>query len=199
MKTLLSTIFTILFLVSCQDTANVTDSLVNPKDNSISKDPELHYNIILPPKAPEWQDSIFTVSKEINGNLGGFIYLNKYYIAANGDSVVINARLLIPTFAFQGTETITIRVDDKYASLHFTPSMAFAKNLKLYNSFSAIDLNGFEKKSLDFVYVTDDGSIELLKKKSIQIFPKWGLIQVNSVELPHFSRFGWVRMHVSGN
>ena len=199
MRSLLTTIFTLLLLFGCQESSNITDPLESPNLQTFNKDPEAGYELFaLPPKAPEWQDSIFTVSKEIDGDIGGFIYLDKYYIAANGDKIDIEARLTIPTFAFQGTKTITITVDDDYAALQCSPSMTFTKNLKLYTYFSGLDLNGVRTKNLDFVYIADDGSIETLKKKGVKIFPKWGILQVNSVEIPHFSRFGWIRKQASG-
>ena len=194
MKYLLTTIFTIVLLLGCQESSNVTDPLENSTNYTFNKDPEANYDlIILPPKAPEWEDSTFTVSKEIDGNIGGFIYLNKYYVDENGNQIDIEARLTIPTFAFPGVKTITITVDDDYAALHFSPAMNFTKNLKLYTYFSGIELNMGNHKNLDFVYIAEDGSIETLKKRGVQIFPKWGILQINSVELPHFSRFGWIR------
>jgi hypothetical protein len=199
MRYILTLIFTILLLLGCQESSNIVEPLDSPTSRSIKKDLESGYELFaLPPKAPEWQDSIFTVSKVIDGNNGGFIYLNKYYIDVNGNKIDIEARLTIPTFAFQGTKTITITVDDDYAALQFSPSMSFTKNLKLYTYFSGIDLNGVITKNLDFVYIADDGSIEILKKKGVKIFPRWGILQVNSVELPHFSRFGWIRNSSSG-
>jgi hypothetical protein len=198
-KYLLTTFFTILFLFGCQESSNIIEPNEGPTLQSFNKDPETGYELFsLPPKAPEWQDSIFTVSKEIDGNIGGFIYLNKYYIDANGNKIDIEARLTIPTFAFQGTKKITITVDDDYAALQFSPAMTFTKNLKLYTYFSGLDLNSTNPKNLDFVYIADDESIEILKKKGVKIFPKWGILQVNCVELPHFSRFGWIRKSTSG-
>ncbi|MBT8378913.1 MAG: hypothetical protein KJN64_06770 [Ignavibacteria bacterium] len=199
MKSIL-TLITITFLFfGCQESSNITDPLENTTKTTFNKYPEANYDLILlPTKAPEWQDSSFTVSKEINGDFGGFIYLNKYYIDASGNQIDIEARLTIPAHAFQGTKTITITVDDNFAALRFSPSMTFTKNLKLYTYFSGLHLNGIKQKSLDFVYIANGGSIELLKKKGVKIFPKWGILQVNSAELPHFSRFGWVRKQASG-
>lgn len=200
MRYLLISIFMIFILLACQESSNITEPLEGITSQTLTKDSESCNELItLPPKAPEWQDSIFSVSKEIDGAIGGFIYLNKYYIDANGNKIDIKARLTIPTFAFQGIEIITITVDNDYAALHFSPAITFTKNLKLYTYFSGINLNGTDIKNLDFVYMADDGSIEILKKKGIKIFPKWGILQVNSVELPHFSRFGWIRKNVSGN
>jgi hypothetical protein len=138
-------------------------------------------------------DSVFTLSKEIDGSVGGRMIMDKYYISEDGDSIVIKADLRIPAGAFQGTEIITMTVDDEYASVHFYPSMVFDDTLKLFQSFEGLNLENFPTGTIDFVFMDDNGSIELIKKNGLQIVVPQGIARVQNAKLVHFSRYGWVR------
>jgi hypothetical protein len=152
------------------------------------------YELIpLPNKSPLWMDSVFTMSKEIDGTIGGRMIMNKYYIAEDGDSVIIKADLRIPAGAFQGTETITMTVDDEHAAIHFYPEMVFEDTLKLFHSFEGLNLENLPTGTIDFVFIRDDGSIELIKKNGIQIVVPQGILRVQNAKLLHFSRYGWIR------
>ena len=200
MKTILTVLMAaIVFLFGC-DTSN--DLTVNPaEDNSNtqvsdSKDYEL---IPLPKKSALWMDSVFTISQLIDGSVGGRIIMANYYISETGDSVEFEVDLRIPAGAFQGSETITITVDSDSAAVHFYPEMVFAEELRLFQSFEGLNLENMQTGTIDFVYVRDDGSIELIKKNGTQIVVPQGIVRVQNAKLLHFSRYGWVRKHTNGN
>jgi hypothetical protein len=105
----------------------------------------------------------------------------------------MKADLRIPKGAFQGTEIITMTVNDEYAAIHFYPEMVFFKNLKFFQSFEGLDLENYQTGKLDFVFITDDGTLELIKKNGVQVVFPQGIVRVQNAKLPHFSRYGWIR------
>ena len=200
MKTILTVLMAaIVFLFGC-DTS--TDLTVNPaEDNSNTQvSDSMDYELIpLPKKSALWMDSVFTISQLIDGSVGGRIIMANYYISEMGDSVEFEVDLRIPAGAFQGSETITITVDSDSAAVHFYPEMVFAEELRLFQSFEGLNLENMQTGTIDFVYMCDDGSIELIKKNGVQIVVPQGIVRVQNAKLLHFSRYGWVRKHTNGN
>lgn len=194
MKTFLAILLiTLALLIGCD---NSPDLSVNYSGNtpqaSLSKITE--YELIpLPIKSPLWMDSVFTMSKVINGAVGGRMILEKYYIAEGGDSVIMGVDLRIPAGAFQGTKTITMVLDDEYTAFHFYPQMAFDDTLRLFQYFEGLHLEEYQTGTFDFVYLADDGSVELVKKNGLQVVKPQGIVRVQNAKLVHFSRYGWVR------
>lgn len=187
----------VVFILGCEDTSNIIDPINTSASANYNKITDFDYELIpLPPKSPLWIDSIFTISQTIDGNVGGRIIMEKYYIAANGDSIAIFADLLIPAGAFTGTENISITVDSEYAAIHFFPSMVFMDTLRLFQSFRGLDLSNYSNATLDFVFIDDEGNIELIKKNGCQVNVPQGFVRVQNAKILHFSRYGWVRKTV---
>ena len=194
MKTILATlIITLVLLLGCDTTSDF--SLNNPENDfsKLSICVPLFEKIPLPNKSALWQDSVFTMSQAIDGSVGGRMNMEKYYISDLGDSVIISADLKIPPGAFKGTETITITLDNNYAAFHFYPAMTFMDTLKLLQSFEGLHLENYPTGTFDFVFISDDGSIELIKKNVVQVVVPQGIVRVQNAKLLHFSRYGWIR------
>ncbi|MCW8806036.1 MAG: hypothetical protein OQK56_06200 [Ignavibacteriaceae bacterium] len=198
MKTILAILMVTLILLLGCDTS--PDLLVNNLENDFSK-PSISLKqsvqIPLPNKSPLWADSIFTMSQVIDGSVGGRMIMQKYYISDAGDSIIIKSDLRIPEGAFQGTETITMIVDDEFASIHFYPKMVFDDTLRLFQSFEGLNLENYPTGTLDFVFIDDSGAIELIKKNGVQVVVPQGIIRVQNAKLAHFSKYGWVRKPVT--
>ena len=190
-----SIVFLILIIIACEETSNLTDPPLNTTSERLNKcSTGINYELIpLPEKSNLWEDSIFTVSQEIDGSVGGRIILDKYYIDEDGDSVLMKADLRIPAGSFKGNKTITLIVDKNYAQVHFYPSMVFDDTLKLFQSFEGLHLENYQTGVLDFVFIKDDGSIELVKKNGVQVIVPTGIVRVMNAKLIHFSRYGWIR------
>ena len=197
MKNILTILLvTLVLLIGC-DTA--PDFSVNNSENNLqaSLSKITDYELIpLPNKSLLWMDSVFTISEVVDGLVGGRMIMEKYYIAEDGDSVLIKADLRIPEGAFQGTETITMTVDDEYAAIHFYPEMAFDETLNFFQSFEGLHLENYPTGTLDFVFIADDGSVELIKKNGVQVVVPQGIVRVQNAKLLHFSRYGWIRKPV---
>ena len=193
MKIITIILLGIIFLAGCD---NSPDEIVNASViNSQITDLEISENDLLPlPKRSAlWMDSLFTMSSEIDGTVGGRMILEKYYISEDGDSISIKADLTIPEGAYQGVITITMTVDDHVAFVHFYPEMVFEKELKFSQSFKGLNLENYESGKIDFCYLAPDGTIELIKKDGVEIKIKDGQVKVSKAKLPHFSRYGWIR------
>ena len=192
----------LISLVGCTDNS---ESLLDPnvdnytleKSTSFSHTPDSYmsdYELIpLPPKAFEWQDSVFSVSQTVNGTLGGTILLDKFYVSSEGQIISILATLVIPPGAFEGNKTITATIDDEYAAVHFFPSMTFERPLKLTQSFSGLDLTDFSTGTIDFVFIDDNGTVETISKNGIQVILPQGLVRVLNAKISHFSRYAFSR------
>jgi hypothetical protein len=194
MKNILIIFFFIpVFFLGCDTTSDLS---VDPADiNSITQTTDsMDYELIsLPRKSALWMDSVFTFSQLIDGSIGGRMIFEDYYISEEGDTVAFKIDLKIPAGAFQGSETITITVDSDSAIVHFYPEMVFAETLQLFQSFEGLHLENLQTGTIDFVFIRDDGSIELIKKNGTQVVIPQGIVRVQNAKLVHFSRYGWIR------
>jgi hypothetical protein len=182
-------VISLVVLIGCD---NSTDLSVNNPELSLYRIPNSEL-IPLPNKSPLWIDSVFTMSKAIDGTVGGRMILEKYYIANDGDSISIEADLSIPAGAFQGTKNITMIVDDNYATVHFYPEMIFDDTLRLFQRFKGLHLENYVTGTFDFVFIRDDGTTELIKNNGLQVVVPQGIVRVQNAKLVHFSRYGWIR------
>jgi len=197
-RTLLTLLLAVIFITGCETPSDLLIDPVNTSENSINEiiiEGGIYtYKFMpLPPKSPLWQDSVLTMSQAIDGETGGQLIMEKYYISLDGDSIQIWADLRVPPGAFQGTKTITITVDDEFAALHFYPKMAFQDTLKLTRGFKGLDLTNCTNGNVDFIFIDDDGTIEIIKKNGLQVIKPQGIVRVYNAKLLHFSRYGWVR------
>jgi hypothetical protein len=190
MKTVISILlFSFFWILGCDSSPDLS---VNSEENN-STGSKTFEKIKLPSPSNLWKDSLITMSQTIDGSVGGRLILDKYYMSENGDSILVKVDLRIPADAFQGTKTITITVDQTDAAVHFYPAMVFADTLRLFQSFEGLNLDGYSTGTIDFVYIRDDGTAELLKKNGTQIILPQGIMRVQNAKLNHFSRYGWVR------
>ncbi len=190
MKTVISILlFSFFWILGCDSSPNLS---VNSTENN-STGTTTFEKIKLPSPSALWKDSLITMSQTIDGSVGGRLILDKYYMSDNGDSIMVKVDLRIPAGAFQGIKIITITVDQTDAAVHFYPAMVFDNTLRLFQSFEGLNLDGYATGTIDFVYIRDDGSMELIKKNGTQIILPQGIMRVQNAKLNHFSRYGWVR------
>jgi hypothetical protein len=174
-------LFTLIFF-SCQ---NAENSVVSANDNpeAISSQTDNSVNIL-------------TISKEIDGQIGGQIPFSSTIINSQGNPVLVDIVLTFDSGSFVGKKTITIYPDVNKGFVQFTPKMTFLKPVKLDLSFTGVNLKnlGFNSNStVDFVYMDDNGGFEYILKNECKI--KWVTqkLYVKKALLPHFSRYGFVR------
>lgn len=178
-------------LISCE---SYEDSIISTDLTKISSDSSLlQYDFAT--KILDLDDVVHAI-KEIDGTSGGSINLDTTFIDPEGNIISIQAALTIEPNSFTGTKNITIIPDPSSGTISFFPSTAFNTPVKLNLKFSGINLSrlGFdEDDDVDFVYMADDGSIQLIEKDECKI--NWGRqeLKVKKAYLPHFSRYGFIR------
>lgn len=119
------------------------------------------------------------VEKSINGDKGGIITFRL-------------GILLIPKGAFEGTKTLTISNDNKFAAVDFGPSMQFNKPLQFTIHYTDLNLSGIDPDKVDFGYM-DGNKFEPAVYQSLRVDVKKGSLTVIGAEIHHFSRYGFTR------
>ena len=190
MKYLISlAVLVTLLLIGC------ADKPISP----IESDDQSYQMIKLPPKAGLSIENTFSVTKRIDGKKGGKITLKKSYNAPDGHKVKIHVELKIKKKSFTGHEDITMTIDDEFAAICFYPHMVFNKAVELKAKFEGIDLEnlGLTGGEYDFVYIAEDGEIELVEHDRIDVDEHKGKIKFHGrkghAKLLHFSRYCFIK------
>ena len=174
-----------LFLIGCSEET----SLNSPVENLSKNKPNY---ISLPSVKGVQVNSDWIVSKKINGAKGGSL---SNYISYRGGifgTVTIDAEILFENGSYPGNETITMELSDQNTSVQFGPSMSFNRTV-LYNvTYTGLDLTGINPSTVKFVYIADDGSLEVAACDAIIVDASKGKLQVVNAVIPHFSRYGFV-------
>jgi hypothetical protein len=136
-------------------------------------------------------------SKLVDGSQGAFIFMNESVLSSEGRVVNISAQIGIPAGAFTGSQEISMEVDVDNGCVYFLPHMNFVLPCDFNYSLQNMNLSniGFSEndKKADFVYFGETGEIEHVKNKGVGIIFKKGNLQVKNAQLPHFSRYGFIR------
>ena len=186
-KLLTLTIFSFLLLFGCNEESNVSSPIQE------SNGP---YQLIkLPPKAGLNVETTFSVTETIDGEDGGELKIKESYVATNGETVKIDAKLKIKKNSFTGIVDITMTVDDEFAAVSFTPPMVFSIPAELDLKFEGIDLAKLNSITGDyeFVYISDAWDIEQVDYNNMNVDESKGKIWVKKADINHFSRYGWIR------
>ncbi|MHA2101404.1 MAG: hypothetical protein ACW99A_22330 [Candidatus Kariarchaeaceae archaeon] len=139
----------------------------------------------------------FSVSKLINGAIGGDFVFDTTYINCEGREIEVYARLKFDPGAFAGTREITMSPNAEDLSIRLFPHMMFNDNtVKLDYQIWGLDLEAMgytQNIHVDFVYYSPNGDIELIQNNSSNVHTNLQYISLNGGKLNHFSRYGWVR------
>lgn len=146
----------------------------------------------------DWLDllRVFNAEKVIDGAIGGEIVLDTNYINEQGYTVSISASLLLPPNSFSGIKNISMSPDPITGSIKFSPAMTFDIPVQLNLNFTGINLSSlgfYANSTVDFVFMSADGTTEIILKDECKI--KWSQqkIYVKKAKITHFSRYVFVR------
>jgi hypothetical protein len=196
-----SILVTILFLIfaGCENTTNL--SPVGP--DSVS----LHSDAIITDSTSTINVPVMEYTILVNGQNGGTYNFNPSYFDGT-DSITASISLTFPSDknelpAFEGTKIFKVIVDMEKAAMQFidvgSPDghITFDNKVKLSAKFDGVNpsiLGLIPNLKVDFVYIADDGSIELIKNNGV-VYKNNGShhssVSVNNAELIHFSRYCW--------
>ena len=135
----------------------------------------------------------FTVSKEINGSQGGYLFTGNQFISENGTKGSIYAACFFPSGAFSGTQLITMTVDDQTLTGTFSPHMEFDKPVIFSVLFTGLNLTGSTQSQFRFAYYSEDGKRYEISSSFIYFDKEKGVLGILNAQLPHFSRYGFIR------
>ncbi|MBU1677380.1 MAG: hypothetical protein KKD86_00765 [Bacteroidetes bacterium] len=132
--------------------------------------------------------SVYTVSEEIDGVVGGEIKFS----FSGGD---ITGILKVPAGAYSSVEYITISIPNQeaVAVVDFGPSpFSFYKALDFDITYKNAELNPGDENKLKFVYIDGENQVAVEYHKIISNTTS-GLLGIKRAQLEHFSRYGFVR------
>ncbi|NWF89303.1 MAG: hypothetical protein HXY50_07535 [Ignavibacteriaceae bacterium] len=134
-----------------------------------------------------------TITKEINGEEGGILFVGDFFSAQNGQPGAIFASCVFPRGAFKGTKTITMTVDDSTLTGTFSPHMEFDKPVLFSVLFTGLNLSKYDQSQISFVYFDENGTKNVIKSWFIHFNKLKGVLGILNAQLPHFSRYGFIR------
>jgi len=164
----------------------MSDNLVNPVPQS-SSDQNLQW-IQNQNNLPKTETELM-VSKSINGNQGGKIFINEKL----GD-ILISGSLSILPGAYPGMQNISITFSDLYFYQVYTPTPYYFRiPLVLNLVYKNVDLTGIDPKSVGFYYLGEDNKLYKAKYEAIEVDVINRTLGIVNAEIPHFSRWGWAK------
>ena len=143
-------------------------------------------------KLPASEIPNLKVSKVIDGDRGGEIEFDYEYQTLKGNTITISAELEFDKGAFDGVKEISMIFNNENATISFHPHIVFDKEVEFEVEYSGLDLTGYNPDSIDFLFQNYDGTTENVEYDEIEINVSAGTIEVEEVELEHFSRYGFV-------
>lgn len=199
MKSILSlALIGFLIFSGCENFQDPNLSSSHLKKGSVNsngqvQDPGKFDIIPLPEKSPIYLDSLFSVTKIINGLLGGVITLDETYISKEGKLVTILVEMVFPPLSFSGQREITIAIDDSLAIMHCGPSMNFNRQILVQQTFTGLELSKYNPDDIDYAYINENGTYSVVPYDFRIVNKELGIVTVVNAKLNHFSRYGWVR------
>ncbi|MBT8386921.1 MAG: hypothetical protein KJO12_05870 [Ignavibacteria bacterium] len=170
-------LISVLFFFGCND--NIDNTIVSTQANMEKEIGSGYY-----------------VSELVDGEIGGWVTINDYYINTQGEQITLYLRLRFLPGSFQGTQNIEMVLNPEDASIQFYPEMTFARDVRMDLWYQGIDLQAMgytTSGAVDFVYFDENGNIELIENSKSTADLRKNKIQVLNAKLTHFSRYGWIR------
>ena len=138
-------------------------------------------------------NTLFSVSKVIDGAVGGYLNIGDQYATQSGKKGSIYAACIFPAGSFSGSTTITMTVDNKKLTGTFSPGMSFNKPVSFSVLFSGVDLSKYTLSMFKFVYYDKNNVRYEIPSTYIYFDKVKGVLGILNAQLPHFSRYGFVR------
>ena len=186
MKYLLTlSLASLLFFIGCDQGSDLT----SPVDDIKSENANW---ISLPTIEGMHIERSFTVSKRINGNLGGSLSMYESYSGGPFGTVTIDAELVFEKGAYPGTKKISMTNDNDGCVATFGPSLQFNDIVTYTVTYTGIDLSNIDPNNVKFAYIASNGDLQYAQHEGITVNVSTGTIQVINALIPHFSRYGFV-------
>ena len=188
----LLTVLTFLVMIGCAEDTNLVSPFadVSLEETDLSKVTW----ISLPPSADVERggDKQLKTKEKINGKNGGKLSLEESY-GGRRDKITITASLEFPEGAFEGERDIAMVLEDQYGTVSFSPSGSFLLPANYDLKIEGINLKDVEENKVMFVYLAQNGSIEVVECSELIVDKRNEILEVRGAQIPHFSRFGFVK------
>ena len=175
-----------LFVIGCSEESSV----FAPNNNVNTNEPNW---IALPQAEGLGVNATYTVSKVIDGSKGGMITYGDLMQAQSGNTKQVYAACYFPAGAFSGTKTITMTLDTKKCIGTFSPAMTFNKPVSFSALYSGVNLSNYNVSELAFVYFGTNNVMTIITSSYLYINKDKGVLGILNAQLPHFSRYGFIR------
>jgi hypothetical protein len=179
-----------IIFFGCSDNSDNTDISAPTSINNLTKDQSFTSD-----QEIESTSHILSITKLIDGEVGGELSIDTIYINYQGRQIDVFANLKIKKSAFQGLTLITMMLNPEAAKVKFFPDLIFTNDVKLSVTYTGIDLEalGYTTSGhYDFVYFGKGGVETTLNDESKVDMDKQE-IKVKNAKLEHFSRYGWLK------
>jgi hypothetical protein len=193
-------LLSIFFVIGCNEENSVLEPQSDVNDAALYKgrpildsklydDADLDFKLLYDGVTKTF--SILSKNFTVDGKVGDEIFISESVLKSTG-FVSMTAKLTIPERAFKGKLTFDIIFDFDNYSVELYPSpFTFDKPVILDLTFTGVDFTNLDADNLVFDYL--DGASESLKYSDVIINQDWKILSIKGVEIPHFSRYGWVR------
>ncbi len=174
-----------LFVIGCSEQSSV----LAPLNNVDTNEPNW---IVSFSSSDLAVNTVHSASVLIDGAKGGDVQIRKSVPGGPFGKIQIDSRLHIHAGSFAGKLTISTYVDDTNFLTTFGPSYVFNRPLEYTLMLQGLNLSGVNPANVRFVYQAADGTIHQCQYSSIDVDLTKGKLKVNSAQIPHFSRYGFV-------
>ena len=175
-----------LFVIGCSEQFNVNEPVMSSNNTN-------EPNWVALPQAEGMQvNKEWTTSDRINGAQGGSLSDYVSYSGGIFGRVTIDANIEFFNGAWPGNETITMTLNDQNTAVKFGPAMSFNRTVLFNATYTGLNLTGIDPAKVRFVYLADDGSVEVAECDAIVVNTAQGKLQVVNAVIPHFSRYGFI-------
>ncbi len=201
----------LIFIIGCSENQNITSPIdknsilksSNPDDPSymdtesaILLDVEPAW-ISLPTPSSLPQSTTFYTSKLILNDKTNNLKIDTSYAGGLHGSVSINMKLTFDAGVLPSDSLfVTAELDINNGTIKFGPATLFNGPVWVNYKITGLDFSGMDPNEIRFVYGCDDGSIEPVNCWYYEVDESRGSIQMWWGEIPHFSRYGFVRRSV---
>lgn len=138
-------------------------------------------------------EATYTISQMIDGEKGGFIFYGDLSKTQSGNKGNVYAACVFPSGAFSGKTKITMTLDTKQCTGTFEPSMVFDKPVSFSAMFTGVNFKGVDISKIRFVYYDINDVKYEISSSYLHIDVKNKVLGIINAELPHFSRYGFLR------
>ncbi len=200
----------LLTFFACSEEQNITSPLIQEEIGKIANPEDPNYlnaveaTILLDYDPPVWislpifpsitPGSNYFTSKMIYNDKDDKVEIDTTYEGGLFDEVRFELTLKFDKEIMQQDSMfVTVEIDLQNASIKFGPAAIFNEPVMMDYKIKGLDFSLFDPYDISFIYASSNGVIEPIIFYKYEVKESEGSIKIQKGELPHFSRYGFVR------